>query len=80
MHLRNAPTAPMKEWGYGEGYEHAHNREEGLAAMECLPEWLRGRRFYIPTGRGVEERIRERLDAIRRWKEEQRGRNPATQD
>jgi putative ATPase len=80
MHLRNAPTAAMKEWGYGEGYEHAHNREEGLAAMECLPEWLRGRRFYIPTGRGVEERIRERLDAIRRWKEEQRGKNPATQD
>ncbi len=72
MQLRNAPTRAMQEWGYGEGYEHAHQREEGLTAMECLPEWLRGRRFYEPTARGVEQKIRERLEAIRKWKEEQR--------
>ena len=72
MQLRNAPTRAMKEWGYGEGYEHAHAREEGLAAMECLPEWLRGRAFYQPTDRGLEQRIRERLEAIRQWKESQR--------
>jgi putative ATPase len=68
MQLRNAPTRAMKEWGYGEGYEHAHQQEEGLTAMECLPEWLAGRRFYEPTDRGVEQRIRERLEAIRKWK------------
>jgi putative ATPase len=37
--------------------------------MECLPEWLRGRTFYEPTDRGIEQRLRERLDAIRRWKQ-----------
>ncbi len=72
MQLRNAPTRAMKEWGYGEGYDHAHAHEEGLTAMECLPEWLAGRRFYEPGGRGVEQRIRERLEAIRKWKEERR--------
>ncbi len=72
MQLRNAPTRAMKEWGYGEGYEHAHQQEDGLTAMECLPEWLHGRRFYEPTERGVEQRIRERLEAIRSWKEARR--------
>lgn len=72
MQLRNAPTRAMKEWGYGEGYDHAHAHEEGLTAMECLPEWLAGRRFYEPGGRGVEQRIRERLEAIRKWKEARR--------
>lgn len=72
MQLRNAPTRAMKEWGYGEGYDHAHEHEEGLTAMECLPEWLEGRRFYEPSARGVEQRIRERLEAIRKWKEERR--------
>ncbi|MGQ9916593.1 MAG: replication-associated recombination protein A [Bryobacteraceae bacterium] len=72
MQLRNAPTRAMREWGYGEGYDHAHEHEEGLTAMECLPEWLEGRRFYEPTGRGVEQRIRERLEAIRKWKEQRR--------
>jgi len=72
MQLRNAPTRAMQEWGYGEGYDHAHAHEEGLTAMECLPEWLAGRRFYEPSGRGVEQRIRERLEAIRKWKEARR--------
>jgi len=76
MQLRNAPTRAMREWGYGEGYEHAHQQEEGLTAMECLPEWLRGRRFYEPTDRGVEQRIRERLEAIRKWREARRGGTP----
>jgi putative ATPase len=67
MQLRNAPTRAMKQWGYGAGYEHAHQREEGLTTMECLPEALAGTRFYLPTERGVEARIRERLEAIRNW-------------
>ena len=67
MHLRNAPTRAMKEWGYGKGYEHAHGSEDGLTAMECLPDALAGTRFYKPTARGMEARIKERLDEIRRW-------------
>ena len=56
----------MKEWGYGAGYQHAHQSADALNTMECLPERLRGTIFYEPTDRGVEQRIRERLDEIRR--------------
>jgi len=65
MQLRNAPTRPMKAWGYGEGYQHAHEFEDGLNTMECLPESLRGSMFYEPTSRGLEQRIAERLAEIR---------------
>lgn len=65
MQLRNAPTRPMKEWGYGAGYQHAHNFEDALNEMECLPESLAGKRWYHPTERGVEKRIKERLEEIR---------------
>jgi putative ATPase len=65
MQLRNAVTRPMKEWGYGEGYRHAHQFEDALSEMECLPESLAGRRWYHPTERGVEKRIGERLEEIR---------------
>ena len=66
LHLRNAPTRSMKEWGYGKGYQHAHQFEDALPEMECLPPSLAGRRYYVPTGRGVEKRIAERLEEIRR--------------
>jgi putative ATPase len=66
MQLRNAPTRAMKSWGYGEGYEHAHQDPEGLVGMECLPPSLAGTRFYAPAGRGVEARIAERMEALRR--------------
>jgi putative ATPase len=69
MQLRNAPTKPMKEWGYGEGYQHAHKSSDALNTMECLPERLRGTVFYEPTDRGIEQRIRERLAEIRRRRE-----------
>ena len=72
MQLRNAPTRAMKEWGYGAGYEHAHQQQDGLTTMACLPEALAGTRFYEPTERGVEARIRERLEAIRQWLAEKR--------
>lgn len=75
MHLRNAPTRSMKEWGYGQGYRHAHQEPEALTAMECLPEALSGTQFYQPTGRGTEARIKERLDEIRRWLLEQRAKS-----
>ncbi len=66
LHLRNAPTCAMKQWGYGAGYQHAHKFEDSLPDMQCLPESLIGTRFYEPTRRGAEERIAERLEEIRR--------------
>jgi putative ATPase len=65
FHLRNAPTGAMKQWGYGAGYQHAHKFDDALPDMECLPESLAGTRFYEPTNRGAEQRIAERLEAIR---------------
>jgi putative ATPase len=69
MHLRNAPTRAMKQWGYGQGYQHAHQFEDALVAMDCLPESLKGTRFYEPTRRGIEARIAERLAEIRKARE-----------
>jgi putative ATPase len=66
LHLRNAVTSPMKQWGYGKGYQHAHQFEGALTDMECLPPSLAGRRYYRPTGRGIEKRIAERLEEIRK--------------
>jgi len=69
--LRNAPTRLMRELGYGDGYVYAHDTEDGVASMECLPEQLLGRRFYSPTGRGFEKRIEERLAELERRKRAQ---------
>jgi len=65
MQLRNAPTRPMKEWGYGAGYQHAHQFEDAMNTMDCLPDSLQGTVFYEPTGRGLEQRIQQRLEEIR---------------
>jgi putative ATPase len=72
MQLRNAPTGLMSAWGYGKGYEHAHQDAEAVTSMECLPESLKGKRWYFPTGRGVEKRIAERMEEIRGAKEKRR--------
>jgi putative ATPase len=72
MHLRNASTGAMREWGYGTGYEHAHEFQDAITSMPCLPESLANRRYYVPTGRGVEKRIAERLEEIRRAKSARR--------
>ena len=66
LHLRNAPTRLMKGLGYGRGYQYAHNLESKVADMECLPENLRGRVYYQPTNEGIEKRIRERMEEIKR--------------
>jgi putative ATPase len=66
MNLRNAVTKSMKAWGYGEGYQHAHQFEGAIVDMDCLPPSLAGRRYYHPTDRGLEKRIAERLEEIRR--------------
>ncbi len=64
--IRNAPTRLMKNVGYGDGYVYAHDTEEGIGGLDCLPEVLAGTVFYRPTDRGIEKRIRDRLEEIRR--------------
>jgi putative ATPase len=66
LHLRNAPTGLMKGLGYGKGYEYAHDVEGKVANMQCLPDNLRERVYYKPTNEGIEKRIRERLEEIKR--------------
>jgi len=68
MQLRNAPTRLMKQFGYGSGYQHAHQFEDAINTMECLPESLKGTTFYEPTDRGVEQRIAQRLAELRKKK------------
>lgn len=69
LHLRNAPTALMKELRYGEGYRYAHDDADGVAAMDCLPPSLARRIYYAPTTRGVEKDIARRLAAWRTLKQ-----------
>ena len=66
LHLRNAPTGLMKGMGYGAGYQYAHDLEGKVADMQCLPDNLRDRIYYRPTEEGIEKKIRERLEEIRR--------------
>ncbi len=68
MQIRNAPTGLMKQAGYGEGYQYAHDTAEKLTRMACLPDSLAGRRYYIPTEQGQEEKVKKRLEEILRWK------------
>jgi putative ATPase len=63
LHLRNAPTRLMKEWGYGEGYRYAHDYEGGVTDLQCLPDALADAEFYQPTDRGFEREIAERSKA-----------------
>jgi len=66
LHLRNAPTGLMKAFGYGQGYQYAHDLEDKVANMQCLPDNLKHRVYYHPTDEGVEKRIRQRLEEIRK--------------
>ncbi|HXY15376.1 MAG TPA: replication-associated recombination protein A [Terriglobales bacterium] len=68
LHLRNAPTGLMKGLGYGQGYQYAHDSEEKITDMQCLPDNLRDRTYYHPTNEGVERRMRERIEEIKRIK------------
>ena len=69
LHLRNAPTSLMKGLGYGKDYQYAHDHETKVADMQCLPDGLRDRVYYRPTNEGIEKRIRERLEEIKRLKD-----------
>jgi putative ATPase len=65
LHLRNAPTGLMKGLGYGRGYRYAHDEPDAVAEMSCLPEHLEGRRYYEPTERGDESRLKAALERAR---------------
>jgi len=75
LHIRNAPTNLMKELGYGKGYQYAHDFKEKIADMECLPDSLRGRRYYHPTDQGMERRIAEILAEIKHRKKQDAGKS-----
>ncbi len=68
LHLRNAVTGLMKNVGYGQGYKYAHDFEEKVTDMSCLPENLSDRTYYHPTDQGFEQRLRQRLSEIRNIK------------
>ena len=73
LHLRNAPTRLMKDLDYGKGYRYAHDEEGKVAAMDCLPDSLRGHSYYHPTQEGREKQLAARLEEIRRIRAEKRG-------
>lgn len=66
LHIRNAPTKLMKEWGYGKDYKYAHNYEEGMVDQQHLPDELHGKNYYQPTDHGIEARIKEKLQNLRK--------------
>jgi len=69
LNIRNAPTRLMKELDYGKGYTYAHDTDEKIARMSCLPDALKGRRYYTPSGLGREANMKARLQAVRDWRE-----------
>jgi len=72
LHLRNAVTGLMKDLDYGRGYRYAHDFDERLTPMRCLPDALEGRRYYRPAGQGEEAELARRLEDIRAWKDAHR--------
>lgn len=76
--IRNAPTSLMKDLNYGAGYIYAHDTEEKIARMECLPESLKGTRYYFPTESGGEIKQKERLDEVLKWKANGSEQSPAS--
>ena len=68
LHLRNAPTELMKDIGYSKGYQYAEDSEEGITRMQCLPNSLKGREYYVPGNFGREKEYGDLLGRIRRWR------------
>ncbi len=68
LQLCNAPTKLMEELNYGKGYEYAHNTEEKLTTMHCLPDSMKGTVYYRPTEQGNEKVVKDRLNTIKEWK------------
>jgi putative ATPase len=76
LHLRNAPTRLMKQLEYGRGYEYAHDEPAGVTGMDCLPDGLKGRKYYVPSDRGFEKEIKRRLEGWEAIKAARRGTPP----
>ncbi|MCP4291426.1 MAG: replication-associated recombination protein A [bacterium] len=72
MHIRNAPTQLMKGLGYGKGYAYAHDRQEGITEMTCLPDSLQGETYYEPGRRGFEAELSQRMEQIKKWHRKRR--------
>jgi len=72
LHLRNAPTGLMKSLDHGKGYKYAHDEEGRVADMDCLPESLKGRHYYHPTQEGREKLLAQRMEEIRKIREDKR--------
>jgi len=72
LQIRNAPTLLMKNLNYGKGYQYSHDTEEKITNMECLPEKLQGRKYYLPTTQGSEEKVKNRLAQIAEWQKKHR--------
>ena len=68
LQIRNAPTKLMRELEYGKGYQYAHDTEEKLTSMQCLPDSLVGKEYYIPTEQGLEVKYKNKLQQIKEWK------------
>lgn len=73
LQICNAPTNLMKELNYGKGYQYAHDTQEKLTNMKCLPESLQGREYYRPTTQGQEAKVQVRLQQVKQWKAEHGG-------
>ena len=71
LHLRNAVTGLMKDLDYGKGYRYAHDYAEKLTDMQCLPDALADKHYYLPTNQGEEADFAQKLEAIRAWKDDQ---------
>jgi putative ATPase len=68
LHLRNAVTGMMANFGYGKGYQYAHKAEDKLTDMQCLPDNLKDRKYFRPTDQGLEKKLKEKMQAIEEWK------------
>lgn len=68
LNIRNGVTKLMRDEGYGAGYQYAHDYEDKLTDMQCLPDSLVGRQYYRPTDQGLEAKFRDRYYAILKWK------------
>ncbi len=68
LQIRNAPTKLMKELDYGKGYKYAHDYEEKMTSMQCLPDSLVGKEYYKPTEQGMETKYKAKLEQIKEWK------------
>jgi len=74
LHIRNAPTGLMKGLGYGKGYQYAHDLEDKVADMDCLPDSLKGRKYYNAQDAGDEGEVKRRLNEVDRRKRAKKNR------